>query len=328
MKFTYKIAGTIGRSAVLVLGLVLAAVSASAQQFNFASINVPGAIFTSARGVNSTGKIVGTFIDGTGKVRGFLLTGFPGSNATYHIIDFPPSQSPTGTVQQTGSRGINGNGDIVGNVLDGNGKEHGFLLTGFPGDNALFSIIDFPQSQSPTGNVTLTFVHSINIYADVVGYYLDGSPTPFPAHGFRLTGFPGSPQFANIDFSGAAATEAFGINDDGAIVGAYAPAHGVSFTPDQAFLLEGDTFTTLTSPVGQNRAWGINNNRQIVGFFEGGGAGLFRGDLLIGSTFTVIMFPGSKSTANFGINQAGDIVGQHTSPDGKTHGFLATPTAP
>jgi uncharacterized membrane protein len=322
MKSTSKIAGTIGRYAVLGLGLALVAGTARAQQFIFTTIdvNLQGVSFTSARGINSAGEIVGTFIDGNGKVRGFLLTGFQGNTPQFFGIDFPPSQSPTGTVQQTGTRGINDNGEIVGLVLDGNGKEHGFLLTGFP-NNPTFTIIDFPQSQSPTGKVTLTFVHSINIYGDIVGYYLDGSS----AHGFELTGFPDNPQFTSINFRRAVDTVAFGINDYGAIVGVY---NLQTASLDQAYLLAGGTFTTLTSPVGQNSAWGINNNGQIVGFFEGGGAGLFRGDLLIGSTFTVIMFPGSTSTANFGINSAGKIVGQYTSPDGKTHGFLATPTAP
>lgn len=180
------------------------------------------------------------------------------------------------------------------------------------------------RHRPPIGSNTtaLTFVHSINIYGDIVGYYLDGSSTPY--HGFEVTGLPGDPQFIEIDHPGAVATTAFGINDDGEIVGVY----DLHAAPDQAYLLAGGKFTALTSPVGQNRAWGINNNGQIVGFFEGGGAGLFRGDLLIGSTFTVIRFPGSTSTANFGINSTGKIVGQYTSTDGKTHGFLATPTVP
>jgi probable HAF family extracellular repeat protein len=41
---------------------------------------------------------------------------------------------------------------------------------------------------------------------------------------------------------------------------------------------------------------------------------------------SIVAFPGSIGTANFGISPTGQIVGQYTNPDGSTHGFLAMPT--
>ena len=46
------------------------------------------------------------------------------------------------------------------------------------------------------------------------------------------------------------------------------------------------------------------------------------GFLLLGGVFTTIDFPGAIATAAYGINTAGDIVGQYTDSSGKTHAFL------
>ncbi len=328
MMLTRRTERTIVQLAGIALAIVLAGVTSQAQQFRFTSFDVPGAAkCTSARGINSKGDIVGVFCDSNGKEHGFLLTGLGGTNQTFHVFDFPASLSPTHSVLATAARGINDNGDITGNIFDGTGQLHGYLLTGFPA-GPTFYLIDFPASQSPTGKVTGTFVGKINTGGDIVGDYMDGSPTPNPAHGFKLTGFPSTPQFTQIDFPGAVATEATGINDAGEIVGIYSLN---AFFLNQAYLLSGDRFTTLTTPVGQSTAWGINNHHEIVGWFGGGGvsvAGLTRGDLFIGGTFMMLMFPGSIGTANLGNNSAGVIVGDYRSTDGITHGFLATPDVP
>jgi uncharacterized membrane protein len=319
MKLAQKASHGIAQAAAIaftILAIALAGVSAG-DQFSFASIDVPGAAgHTSARGINSSGNIVGWFRDAAGRRRGFLLTGFP-SSSTFQTIDFPANQAPGG-VQTTIPDGINDGGDIVGEVVDGNGDQHGFLLTGFP-VTPTYNLIDFPAGQSPTGQVLLTTADALNNNVDIVGGFLDSSDT---FHGFKLTGFPGSPTFQSIDFPGAATSGAFGINDDGAIVGFYRSKALRSPVFSQSYLLVGTTFSSLPPPC---FAEAINNSYDLVGNFTGGGGSAERGCLLVGKSFEVVGFTGSKTTANFGIGPTGEIVGAYVSPNGIEHGFLATP---
>jgi probable HAF family extracellular repeat protein len=322
MKLAQKASHRIVQAVVIAFIIELVGISARAQEFNFASIDVPGATgHTSARGINSSGNIVGWFQDATNQRHGFLLTGFPGS-PIFQTIDFPANQAPGG-VQSTIPRGISDAGDIVGLIIDGNGNGHGFLLTGFPGTPTYY-LIDFPSAQSPTGQVLLTQAEAVNNNGDIVGAFLDSSGT---FHGFKLTGFPGSPAFSIVDFPGSALTDAFGINDDGAIVGVYKSKALRSPVYEQSFLLVANTFSTLPA-TGQGLAFAINDSYEIVGAFTGGGGSAERGYLQVGTSFTVISFPHSKTTASFGIGPAGAIVGAYVSTDGVEHGFLATPNAP
>jgi len=69
-------------------------------------------------------------------------------------------------------------------------------------------------------------------------------------------------------------------------------------------------------------AFGINNQGQIVGGYDGHGFLLSRG------TFTTIDFPNSVTTNAFGINNRGQIVGLYVDASGATHGFVAEPAHP
>ena len=68
----------------------------------FITIDVPGATYTAAAGIDSEGDIVGTFEDSSSKVHGFLLR-----NGAFTTID------PPGAVE-TSAAGINTQGNIVG----------------------------------------------------------------------------------------------------------------------------------------------------------------------------------------------------------------------
>ena len=84
----------------------------------YTTIDVPGASYTNATGVNASGQIVGRYtLDGV--THGYLLSG--GQIASY---DFP------GAIF-TGATTITANGDILGRFQDANKVFHGFLLTGF-----------------------------------------------------------------------------------------------------------------------------------------------------------------------------------------------------
>jgi uncharacterized membrane protein len=79
----------------------------------FTSFAFPGAIDTSAEGINNAGQIVGWVYDRIG-THGFLKDG-----ANFTKFDFPGAQS-------TYAEGINDRGQITGYYYDGT-SYHGFL---------------------------------------------------------------------------------------------------------------------------------------------------------------------------------------------------------
>jgi probable HAF family extracellular repeat protein len=98
---------------LLIVGLIVCTPATTMAGFVFTTIDVPGATFTDAAGINNAGQIVGTFSDATG-THGFLNTG--GVFATINV--------PGAFVTQ--AFGINDAGQVVGFFGDATGT-HGFL---------------------------------------------------------------------------------------------------------------------------------------------------------------------------------------------------------
>jgi probable HAF family extracellular repeat protein len=66
-----------------------------------------------------------------------------------------------GVARQTGPRGVNAQGDIVGTYVDGAGAQHGFLL-----QDGTFTSFDFPVA-----GVRATLANGINPQGEIVGQY-------------------------------------------------------------------------------------------------------------------------------------------------------------
>jgi len=81
--------------------LTLAAIPSGASAFTFTTIDVPGATFTIAIGINARSQIVGHYRDASGTEHGFLL-----DKSTFTTIDVPGATS-------TNAFGINARGQIV-----------------------------------------------------------------------------------------------------------------------------------------------------------------------------------------------------------------------
>lgn len=150
---------------------------------------------------------------------------------------------------------------------------------------------------------TETVAYDINNVGQIVGEFIDASGV---IHGFLKDG----DTFTMIDVPGATRTHAFGINDVGQIVGEFFDATGGI----HGFLKDGATLTTFDVPGGA-RARAINNAGHIVGLASG------LGFLKVGDDVTFFAVPGASSTGAFGINEAGQIVGNFF-VDGTIHGFL------
>jgi membrane-associated phospholipid phosphatase/uncharacterized membrane protein len=133
--------------------------------------------------------------------------------------------------------------------------------------------------------------------------------------------------YAIIDMPGATTTVAFGINNDGVIVGRYLMAgrtHGFVRSAD-------GEFTTIDFPgAGFTVAGNLNNRGDILGWYTLPAAPAVRhGFLLRQGEFTSFDPPGSVFTNPLGINDRGDIVGRYCTNglcrepgNGDFHGFL------
>ena len=99
--------------------------SRSERTFDFTTIDVPGAMATSASGINPRGDIVGSYRDGSGRSHGYVLR-----KGEFTTIDFPDAAGTV--VAGTDARGIGPNGEIVGAYLVAGEPAvnvHGYLLT-------------------------------------------------------------------------------------------------------------------------------------------------------------------------------------------------------
>jgi probable HAF family extracellular repeat protein len=198
-------------------------------------VNVPGAYQSQIEGINSSGRMVGYFADGTGD-HGFIYDGksvttldVPGAvtTAAYDINDagvivgqYDDSSNSYGFQYKTGNfttitfpgghytvaYGINSNGEIVGYYTDSVGAGHGFLLS-----NGVYSSFDFPDAYA-------TFAYGINDAGAIAGGYDDLTV----GHGFIFSGGV----FRQVDVPGAATTALFRIRNNGNVVGIVADSFG------------------------------------------------------------------------------------------------------
>lgn len=239
------------RTACLV-GSFLAAISeAPADSLNYTQIDVPGAYWTSAIGINNSGDVVGDFHYRWSTDHGFLYSG-----GRFTTIDFPGATS-------TEAYGINDSGVIVGQFSDGTGW-HGFLDSG-----GIYTPFNVPGAFQ-------TFPYGINSSGEIVGGLVDAAGS----HGFLDNGGT----LTTIDFPGTDWTSAEGISNNGEIVGIYyVPSEYYGFLDNEGTLTAFNYgyYTFLNA---------INDSGDIVGQSSHGAflysGGVFRSIHVPGSSFT------------------------------------------
>jgi hypothetical protein len=111
--------------------------------------------------------------------------------------------------------------------------------------------------------------------------------------------------FTTLDYPGAGQTRAYGINNDGHVVG---------LADDIGFLWTGSGFEPIAVPgATRTAAWAINDEGTIVGTSFTPGVGTRGFIRKRGGRFTTIVFPETtgffNATEACGINNRGDIVG-------------------
>jgi uncharacterized membrane protein len=246
---------------IMLATLIVASLSTSAHaQSNdngvCSTIAVPGALHTSATGINNAGVVVGNYItNGGGGQHGYIF-----SNGQFTTLTAPDSL-------WTAAVGINDAGVVVGsygpatpvcNCVD-DIEAHGFIYS-----NGAFTTFDVGLSQTrPLG---------INSAGIIVGYYhdRDGDIEDAP-RGFLLSAGGG---LTRIDAPGGGPlteirTYVRGINDNGVAVGSWGgPGVGGGFT------WQNGAMTMLRHPEGQESTElsGISNDGTIVGTYFPSGA--------------------------------------------------------
>jgi probable HAF family extracellular repeat protein len=280
--------------ASVILTIVASAFSVTSAQ-TFSSLDYPGAIATTAEGINDSGQVVGYYQDGSGAFHGFLYSG-----GAFSSIDAPFSGA-----YMTVASDINNNGQIAGAYHTSFSNIYGFLLTG-----GAFLPIAYPGAvqSGPDG---------INNAGDMVGSYATSACCL--QFGFLYSGGAYTP----LDLPPVYDSAAYGINDTGLIVGFYIANNDSSYT-QHGFLYNNGAFSTIDYPgAAGTLARGINNAGQISGYWYSA-SGQYHGFLDNGA-LSSIDYPGAVQTVAEGINNLGQIVGYYIDSFGKTHGFLDTP---
>jgi hypothetical protein len=200
--------------------------------YEYAKIAYPGAILTTANGINNSNTIVGYYFDSNDFVHGFVYR-----RGKFAAVDFPGANA-------TQVLGINDYGDIVGVYqLPGPLNFHGFMR-----HSGEFTTIDSPRAQFGTT------AFAINRAGTIVGSYDD-------AHGFVYTAGKYSTLDAPQLTGEPASTQLNGINNDGWITGQV-------FTGGnwRGFWIEDNDWDFL-EPIGNpdNQITGINGRGDIVG---------------------------------------------------------------
>jgi hypothetical protein len=271
----------------------------------FQTIDPPQAAQVSAATlINSSGDIVGFYLDANFVQHGYLLSG-----GQYTTIDDPNAGTAAG--QGTFAGGINATGAIVGAYTDANFVQHGFLLS-----RGKFTTIEEPNAGTGAGQGTVAGV--INNSGDIVGAYTDANSVQ---HGFLLS----EGKFTTIDDPNAGTgpgqgTNAQGISASGVIVGFYFDANSVG----HGFRLSGGQYTTLDDPAGiQTGVTGLNDHGQVSGVYVDANGP--HGFLLSSGQYTTVDDPaGVLGSAVDSVNNSGKLVGVYTDANGVFHGYLAT----
>jgi uncharacterized membrane protein len=255
----------------------------------FTSIDVPGAGFVGAEGINTAGDIVGYYgKTNNGPFRSFLLSG-----GNFTFFNYPGGKSTVAT-------GINDSGLIVGYV--GNLTVRGFLF-----DGSTFT------STIQHGSDSATFTIGINNAGDLVG----GAGTVGSTKGFELqnghfqTVGPNNGQYVYV--------YATGINNLGEVVG-WTDYDGFACRQGKCHLID---FPGAT----QTEVWRINDSGVIVGWYCVYGPACY-GFALKSGKFLSFGYPGAKGTLAKGINASGQVVGEYTYDFQIYHGFVTSPITP
>ena len=323
----------------LVMVLVLTVVSLatpSHAQFTYAAVNVPGAVSTQARGINSGGEVVGFYktaacADSNIQVPNCPTKGFKLVNGSYIKLMVPGSVS-------TAIMGVNDLGDLVGfysKMQTGCSLpvSHGFIWY----HTNVVKTIDAPgtpvcPATEPGGSGgPITVAMGINKAGTVVGgVWATGQGGTFPDQGFVWV----NGTFSTMDPENAPTTNPCcwsvnGIANSGAITGEVFQADffmaWFKQAADEDFYQFSGSDTVGT---------GVDSNTDVAGYGTSTG-GFFAKHIELNEGtndatevhpgFITVQFPGAGQTFPMGMNELHWLAGAYNDSTGVTRGFIAKP---
>ena len=251
---------------------------------------LPGDYASVAMGINQAGDVVGWSAGPTG-TRAFIYTNAGGMTALP-----APANRPVTT-----ARAINANGVVVGTAST-SGTDVGHAVRWQAG----------VVSDLGTLGGDFSDARGLNTTGAVVGTSYSNGGSILGVHAFRYTDATGM-----VDLTPAYDdAHAEGINDSGQIAGS---------RNYRAFRLTGTTFTDLGVPTGfaYSFAVAINSSGQVAGHVTSATGNAERIFRYSNGAMTLIGGLGEYNRA-YGINTAGDVVGQGLPVLGLKQGFLYT----
>jgi uncharacterized membrane protein len=183
----------------------------------------------------------------------------------------------------------------------------------------LWGAIVYPPAEAASLSVTaltgaIGRLHGINNLNQAVGNTVGGDEVEAVFYQNGVT--------STIEIPGSIQSEAFGIENNARVVGAYTDTNLVT----HGYIYFHGTVTNIDYPGSTfTQAWGINDPQRIVGNFRDPKTQLQHGFLYNNGNFTQLDVPGAVSTWPRKINNAGAIVGYFISGSGAdfhSHGFL------
>ncbi len=219
-------------------------------QGNFGNENFPGAAQTQVVGINDDGVTVGFFstMNAADPANDDNI-GFWRADGRSHAVRFPTQNNAMPSVNQL--LGINDSGTAVGFYNDAKGNARGYA---YNLETGRFKMITVRGATSLTAT-------AINNTGSAAGFYTNtqGATVAFIQfhHGRTIT----------IAFPGASATQAFGLNDEGEVVGSYNVGTGNNAVT-HGFTWMNGKFTTVNYPRASSTTInGVNDEGNIVGFY-------------------------------------------------------------
>lgn len=216
-------------------------------QGSYINENFPHSAQTQVTALNSHGVTVGFWVNGKGANHGFYSI----NGQHYRQVDFPTTNNANPQFNQL--LGVNDSDMAVGVYTDGQGNNHGYSY-------------DIPTRQFRPINVsgdTDVTAAAINDLGDVAGFAKNSAGT-VEAFLKQSNG-----RLIRLNFPGASATQAFGVNNGDEVVGQYTLGSGTNAETHGFVWVPGLGFENVDDPngVGATTINGVNDRGQLVGFY-------------------------------------------------------------
>ncbi len=256
----------------------------------------PTGVYTYGRSVNSFGYVTGS----ASQNDQFRAYESVGGTIT------PVAVLPTGTDIGSGGTAINERGSVAG--WTGTAVNHDPVQEGY--DPTAFLYYAGTLVHITAAPAQYTFANGLNNNDLVVGDY---GYSPDDSHGFAFNPYSG--MMTDLGTLGGLTSIATAVNDAGQIVGYSADSAGVT----HAFVDSGNQMVAIGGS-GTSEAYGISQDGHVVGA-QDSGAFVYYGGIMTDLNALLPSGSGWQLSAAYGVNDAGQIVGEGL-VGGNFHAFL------